>query len=144
MNRNVYFLVLLLTPFILFSQPVREEFSGIPQKETELTFYVKLNVFLEGPFKEDQMLTDLNKSKLIPLNQPFNTSPWYYEGNESVTSIPNGNVVDWVLVELRNATNPDSATSGTIFGKQAGFLLNSGKVVGLDGVSNLVFDTTYT
>ncbi|MEZ5197258.1 MAG: hypothetical protein R2764_12910 [Bacteroidales bacterium] len=65
------------------------------------TTYFKLTVFLEGPFNAGKMNTDLNKANQIPLSQPYHTAPWNYNGNESVSEIPNGAVVDWVLVDIR-------------------------------------------
>ena len=144
MQRNCCFLLLFILPLIVVSQSVLTDASKAINTNQDNTFYVKLNVFLEGPFNGSQMLTDLNKAQLLPLDQPFNTPPWNYDGAESVATIPNGNIVDWVYVEIRNALWPDSATSETTFGRQAAFLLNSGKVVSTDGVSNLAFDTTYT
>lgn len=144
MNRLLIFSLLLLLPVFLTSQVIIDESSASLKSDTEVIFYVNINVYLEGPFFDGQMLSDLNKSKLLPLSQPFNVPPWNYNGTESVSSIPSGNVVDWVFVELRNGLSPDSATSASAFGKQAAFLLNSGKVVGTDGISHLVFDTTYT
>ncbi|NOX47922.1 MAG: hypothetical protein GXO89_13180, partial [Chlorobi bacterium] len=101
-------------------------------------FDLNLRAFLEGPFKTIEMSTDLNPV-LIPLNQPFNTAPWNYAGSESVTSIPNANVVDWVLVELRDATSAAGAGSSTRLARQAAFLLKDGSVVGTDGSSPLSF-----
>jgi hypothetical protein len=73
----------------------------------------------------------------MPLNQPYsNVAPWNYTGTESVTTIPAG-VVDWVLVEVRQATSPDLATSATILTKRAGFLKSDGAIVDLDGASPL-------
>ena len=92
-----------------------------------------LKVFLEGPFNGTDMNTDLNSSGLIPLSQPFNTSPWDYNGTENVSSIPNTDIVDWILIELRDATDASSASSETMIAMQAAFLLNDGSVVGLDG-----------
>jgi hypothetical protein len=43
-------------------------------------------------------------------------------------------------VELRDATSPELATSTTIIGQQAAFLLRNGKIVDLDGESDLFFD----
>ena len=105
---------------------------------------VNLDVFLEGPFNstDTDMDTDLNSGGLIPLAQPFNTTPWNYTGTESVTSIPNANVVDWVLIEYRDAPNAGSATPGTMIARQAAFLLNDGSIVGLDGASDLQFSYT--
>ena len=73
-------------------------------------------------------------SNLIPLAQPYNAAPWNYAGTESVTSIPAG-VVDWVLIELRDASTAAAATSATIIKKRAGFLLSNGSIVDLDGTS---------
>jgi len=98
-----------------------------------------LTVFLEGPFNATDMSTALNPSYL-PLNQPFNTEPWNYSGIESVTSIPSGDVVDWILVEFRDAESAELATSETMVAQQAAFLLKDGSVVGLDGTSFLNFD----
>jgi hypothetical protein len=52
-----------------------------------------LKVFLEGPYSGGSMSTTLNAGGYLPLSQPFNTSPWNYNGPESVTGIPAG-VVD--------------------------------------------------
>ncbi len=57
---------------------------------------LNLKAFLEGPFNGSVMNTALNPQNLIPLSQPYNGSPWNYTGTEQVSSIPNGNVVDWV------------------------------------------------
>jgi hypothetical protein len=102
---------------------------------------VNLNVFLEGPFYETDMNTDLNPD-FIPLSQPYNIAPWNYTGTESVASIPNANIVDWVLVELRDATEAQYATGSTVIARQAAFLLNDGSIVGLDGSSFLQFNVT--
>lgn len=103
-----------------------------------------LLVFLEGPFSTSEMATNLNALGLIPLAQPYNISPWNYNGTENVPAIPNPDVVDWVLVELRDAANANSATEATRLSRQAGFLLKDGSVVGLDGSSILQFNNSYT
>ncbi|MBN1339167.1 MAG: PKD domain-containing protein, partial [Bacteroidales bacterium] len=104
---------------------------------------LRIVVFLEGPFNPASglMLPDLNPGQL-PLSQPYNTTPWNYTGSESVASLPNLNVVDWVLVELRDAANASSATSATMIARQAAFLLNNGSVVGMDGTSDLNFNVS--
>jgi hypothetical protein len=76
---------------------------------------------------------------MLPLSQPFNMPPWNYTGTESVGAIPGSDVVEWVLVELRDAASPATATPGTSVAKQAAFILNDGSVVGLDGSSDLIF-----
>jgi len=102
-----------------------------------------LNVFLEGPFNGTNMNTNLNPS-IIPLSQPYNTDPWNYPGTESVGSIPNTEVVDWVLIELRDTTDASLATGETVIAQQAAFLLNNGSIVGTDGSSVLQFDNSIT
>jgi len=101
-----------------------------------------MKVFLEGPFNGTGMNIGLtNNPELVegfPLSQPYNKSPWNYSGTESVASIPN-DVVDWVLVELRDAANAASATSGSVVVQKAAFLLTDGSIVDLDGDSNLLF-----
>ena len=101
---------------------------------------LNLTVFLEGPYNGTNMNTGLNDLSILPLTQPYNTAPWNYGGTESVPSIPDVNIVDWLLVELRDAPNAASATSATIVEQQASFLLNDGSLVGLDGSSILSFN----
>jgi len=98
-------------------------------------------VYLEGPFDGGSMNTALKDQGEIPLAQPYNASPWFYAGTENVASIPD-DVVDWVLVDLRDATSAATANPSTSIEKQAAFLLNDGSVVGLDGSSVLQFSAT--
>jgi len=104
-----------------------------------------LKVFLEGPYDTatGTMKTLLLDYGIIPLNQPYNPtlpyyknpSPkWYYTGNESVDSIPDS-VVDWVLIEIRDAENAMSAWESTMVSQKACFLLSDGHIVDLESVS---------
>jgi hypothetical protein len=116
-------------------------------KET-VEFGIRISIFdliafIEAPFDQwsFEMNTTLNQQGGIPLNQPYNTEPWNYNGAESVTSIPSPEIVDWVLVELRETSGgPEMAIPSTIVGRQAAFLNKYGYIVGLDGTSNLKFD----
>jgi len=101
-------------------------------------FDLDIKVFLHGPFNGSYMNTDLNS--ILPLSQPYNTSPWNYLGSETTALIPNPDIVDWILVELRDATDASSATPGTKIAQQAAFLKNDGQVIGLDGFSLPHFD----
>jgi hypothetical protein len=103
---------------------------------------VDLKVYLEGSFNGLDMNNSLNSSGSLPLFQPYNIAPWNYNGIENVSVIPNADIVDWVLVELRDAAQPVDATEETIVGKMAGFLLNDGLIVNLDGYSPLNFNVT--
>jgi hypothetical protein len=117
-----------------FQQPTSVSLTGIN---------VDVLVYLEGPFSESGMSSELNVAGAIPFDQPYNAEPWNYSGTESVTSIPNSDIVDWVLIELRDATDAASATSSTRIARQAAFLLKDGSVVGLDGSSVLQFGNSF-
>jgi len=113
-------------------------------KLADAKYSMNATAILRGPWNSGSSLmnTGLNNNGIIPLNQPYSVSPFNYTGTESVIAIPNANVVDWVLVELRKPTPalPENATSGTIVGRKAGFLLNDGSIVDLDGVTPIAFD----
>lgn len=101
------------------------------------TFLLELKVYTEGPFNGSNMNTDLNTLGYLPLSQPFNQPPWNYSGTESVTSIPNSDIVDWILIELRKTTGDSStATEDTQFERMAAFLLKDGSLSDVDGLTN--------
>ncbi len=89
---------------------------------------VKVKVLLQAPYSPatSSMSTALKENDILPSNQPFNRAPWFYEGNESVGNTSNfpDNVVDWVLIEVRN----DQGQNGLIEQK-AGLLLEDGTVI---------------
>ena len=97
-----------------------------------------VSVFLEGMYDgaNINLKTTLNNLSLIPKTPPYNGAPWSYVGSESVASIPAG-VVDWVLVELRQAVSPSLALASTILPgwPRAYFLNSNGTIVDLDGTS---------
>ncbi len=104
-------------------------------------FFVDTKVFLQGPFSGIEMETSLNIGDYIPLDQPFNVSPWDYTGDESVASIPDTDIVDWVLLEIREVQGGSSqATGSTAIASKAVFLKKDGRVVDLDGSSLPEFD----
>ncbi|MBN1339950.1 MAG: hypothetical protein JXA03_11540 [Bacteroidales bacterium] len=101
---------------------------------------LSLKAFLEGPYTGPVMAADLNIGGVLPLSQPYNTVPWNYSGSEAVASIPNNDVVDWVLVEIRDATDAASATGQTKVAEKAAFILRDGSVTETDGQSHLQFN----
>jgi hypothetical protein len=103
-------------------------------------FTLEVKVFLEGPFNGVNMNPDLNS--ILPLNQPYNVAPFNYSGIESVVSIPTTEIVDWVLVELRDASSAGLATNATVLATKAAFVKADGSVVDLDGISNIQFNVT--
>ncbi len=98
-----------------------------------------VTLLLEGPFHNDQMTNKLNLSGYLPLNQPYDSPPWNYNGTENVTGIPNSDVIDWVLVELIK-NNPYPPPQFKTVARQAAFILHDGTITGLDGNSTLEFN----
>ena len=103
---------------------------------------LEIKAFLEGPFNGSLMNSDI--SSVLPLNQPYNVAPWNYNGSETVVSIPGSNIVDWIVVELRDALSAPQASSATILNQQAAFLRNDGQVVDLNGNPVLNFEEIIT
>jgi hypothetical protein len=95
---------------------------------------VKLNVkaLLQGPYAVDTglMADNLRSLSLIPITQPYGKySLFNYQGNETLSTsrlsvTGSAAIVDWVLVELRDATNPNSIVS-----RQAALLTRDGSIV---------------
>ena len=114
---------------------------AVSGEATSTHFQLDLTVFLQGPYNGSTLNEDLSGS--LPLVQPYNTAPWNYAGTENVASIPSG-IVDWILVELRDAADASSATSATTVLTVAGFINSNGQIVDLDGVSELSVSLTVT
>ncbi len=126
-------------PFFITRNGITE-FSAFAVGDTNSpmasTFSLSIDItaFLEGPFYETNMKTEINPA-YIPTAQPYNISPWNYEGFENVDSIPNTEIVDWVLLEFRDTTEASLATGQTSIAHRAAFLLSDGSIVDLNGFS---------
>lgn len=104
------------------------------------TYYVSLKVFLSGAYDPNiGMMSDkLRSCNLIPANEPYSYAPFFmFFGGESVSnpsSVFNtptfvGNaIVDWVHIELRNATNQIVAVRNAL-------VQRDGDVVETDGIT---------
>ena len=92
-------------------------------------------LFLEGPFNSNSMNTELS----LPNTQPYNTAPWNYNGSESLSSGSSSGFVDWVLVELRNSSNPTQVVS-----RRAAILKNDGTLLDTDGNIGVSFSNVQT
>ena len=86
---------------------------------------------MQGAYNStDKLMSDkLRLGKLIPVNQPYNVIPWAYKGGETLSSTVQAMAgqdapVDWVLVELRDATTPK-----TIVTSQAAIVQRDGDIV---------------
>ncbi|HLP17398.1 MAG TPA: hypothetical protein VK470_14135 [Bacteroidota bacterium] len=96
-----------------------------------------IKAYLSGPFTAGGMTTGLNTAGHIPLYSGEAYDPFvYHYVPKSVPSIPNANVVDWVIVELRGSQSPTDRIE-----TQTGFILKVGEIVGTDGISPLLFET---
>jgi len=93
---------------------------------TGTNFYGKmasLKAFLQGPYSGSEMTTTLNSSGLLPLTSPYGTG-------ETVGSIPNANITDWIKIEIRDAAN-----ASNILNSFSKFIDKSGQIYDLDGSS---------
>ncbi len=83
-------------------------------------------IYLEGSY--NTVSANMNNTLTsIPLDSPYPEDP------KSVGSIP-ANVVDWVLVQLRDKLNPS-----TIVANRSAFILKNGDIVDTDGTSPVLF-----
>ncbi len=126
-------LTMQMVYYFIKAQDIHNNKSVESMSNLDVYLSANIKVYLHGCYNSvtGQMNTSL--MSVMPLSQPYNVSPWNYSGTESVTSIP-ANVVDWILVELRS-------DSVTVAGRRAGFLLSNGRIVDIDGVSQLKFNT---
>jgi len=98
-------------------------------------FEISLRIYLEGAYESSSnMAGTISQIENFPLTQPYGAVPWNYEGLQSISELPNENIVDWVLVELRKEINSESVAS-----RKAGLLKSNGNIVDVDGESELGF-----
>jgi len=76
---------------------------------------------------DSDMRTDLLDSGLLPNSQPYFEPPYNYLGTETVSVFPN-DVVDWVLVELRQAND-----ATIVLDRRAAFLNKEGELIDING-----------
>ncbi len=68
----------------------------------------------------------------LPLNQPFNVAPYFYEGTEAIPEIL-PSFVDWVMIYLRDA-------EGNVIDRKAGMVHRDGMVTCPAGNTDLTFN----
>jgi hypothetical protein len=99
-------------------------------------------VFLQGSYSSSSgtMANGLNTLGILQLkatSQPYNSSTYSYFGTESVGAdffAAHTDIVDWVLIELR-----DAATPVTIVARRAAFVKQNGTVVDVNGIDPVAF-----
>ncbi len=108
----------------------------------EFRIFSDLKIICQGAYNSttNEMSTDLNG--IIPLAAATAYAHIGYTGTESVGAIPSADIVDWILVEVRDAAT--AATATTPGDTVAGFLMKDGTIVGLDGSSPIKFNTLIT
>jgi hypothetical protein len=98
---------------------------------------IEVKVYLEGPYQTStgEMRQTLRLNLLIPIEQPYNASPWNYAGNEKGTTHRHyPGMVDWVLLEFRDAPDAENATQSTVVKRVAAYLFQNGTLNGPDGL----------
>ncbi|MBK8470945.1 MAG: choice-of-anchor B family protein [Sphingobacteriales bacterium] len=95
---------------------------------------VHCRLILGGAYQATSGLMRNNLSaNLLPTAQPYNTAPWYYQGNETIANPP-ADAVDWILVELRPVANIEQITAQT-----AVLLHQDGTLTAANGASGAQF-----
>lgn len=107
---------------------------------------VALKAFLQGAYsaadsRHKNVTTSwANILNANALNQPYTMTPFSYNGTENVSAgfftstTATTDILDWVLLELRDATNP-----ATVITRRAAFVREDGTIVDIDGVSTVSF-----
>ena len=114
-----------------------------PDDATPQNIKVQVKALLQGPFDFStlMMLDTLRSKGLIPTAQPYNNDSFLYKGTEAVkpsllTTTGTDAPVDWVLVELRNASTPANTVA-----RKAALLQRDGDVMdAVTGDTSLSFD----
>ncbi|HZW38119.1 MAG TPA: hypothetical protein VFF33_02355 [Ignavibacteriaceae bacterium] len=126
----------IITPALIHIDNIQTDLTN-QNFQIEIKYVVaNLKVFLQGPYQVDgTMLTYLNQFSMLPLTSatPYPALTYGYTPS-TLASMPNADVVDWVLVELRTSTTTKVMT-------RAGLLTKSGAIVDLDGLSPLKFSS---
>jgi len=100
-------------------EPLEEEAYIVKQEGGVL---LQTKIFLEGAYNANSNLMSTSLGNSIPLTSP------YTEDARTVASIPS-NIVDWILVELRETVNGDAIISKSVF------LNEDGRVVADNGIT---------
>lgn len=103
-----------------------------------LQTFLSLKAFLEGPFNGTDM--DANLAAYLPTAHPYSGAPWNYAGTEEADPMP-ANVVDWVLLDIREGTDASTATNVAY---RAALLMTDGMIVDVDGTSEVAVDYVFT
>jgi len=99
---------------------------------------LEATAFLEGPYDSNGNMS-AGLQSIIPSDQPYDSAPYNYNGNESLNFIP-ADMVDWVLLEARSGTPNLSGNRGTTtVERKAAILLRDGSIVDVNEQA-VIFD----
>lgn len=109
--------------------------------ELPKTIVLEAKVIFEGPYDEAAgvMNTDLVTANLLPSTEPFTGLGFTHYGlgggemvDFTTITTPTEQIVDWILVELRDKTDPS-----IVIATKSALLQSDGDIVDLDGTSPL-------
>ncbi len=96
---------------------------------------------LEGAVDQNStnMKTSLAQASLLPLTQPYANTSYAYNGTESIAASAAVDMVDWLLLQFRDAGNP-----ANIVYQKAVLLHKDGHLVDADGSYLIALDPSLT
>lgn len=116
-------------------------------------FKLDMTVFLEAAYETPNSMSNYYRQEgLLPNMHPFNpttpyygnnTPAWLYAGTDTASYIPY-QTVDYLLVELRDASSAAGAGSGTIVAQFPVFLNDTGTITSLNGKKPLNITFPFT
>jgi len=108
----------------------------------EFDYLAGLKIFLQGAYDDVNDNMRVSMTALIPLTAAEAYGHVGYSGPQAVAARVNipPTAVDWVLIELRDATSASAASPSTVLETVAGFILQDGSIVAQDGISSLAFN----
>lgn len=100
---------------------------------------LKIRALLQGPYDPAllQMSVPANYLLNVPTSQPYYNGIWAYNGLENISNKPT-NLIDWVLIELRSASDINS-----VIAQKAALLLSDGSIVDPTYADNNSIDAVY-
>jgi len=103
------------------------------QVDPTLGTAITLKAFLEGPMNSGVMASTLSTDSLLPNKDPYTGSQTAYD--EAFDAVDGAAVVDWVRVELRDATN-----SATLVAAKSALLQADGTIIDASGAAKVFFN----
>ena len=94
---------------------------------------ITLKAFLEGPMNSGAMTSTLSTDSLLPDKDPYTGLQTAYA--EAFEAVESAAIVDWVRVELRDATNP-----ATLVAAKSALLQANGTIIDASGAAKVFFN----